>query len=122
MLCLRGDEVFMLVSTGHSRWPGTRVAGLAVFSAVPCFTAPVVCVSVSQGGCRRSGLFGFMAHRPLAWQGCSLAPSPLLPPQAICDPVPWCSTFSEAARIGAGVTFVPQPPALGYEMLAGCVP
>ena len=96
--------------------------GLAVFRAMPCFAAPVVCASASQGGCRRSGWFGLMPRRPLGWHGGSLAPPSSSPPQAFCDPVPWCSTFSEATPMGAGVTFVPQPPALGYNMLAGCVP
>ena len=35
--------------------------------------------------------------------------------------VPWCSLSSGALRIGVGVAFVPQPPALRHHMLADCV-
>ena len=122
MVCLRGGAVLVLASAGQSPWLGSRGAWPAVFLAVLCSAAPVVCVLVSQGGCRRSGWFGFVARRPLVWRGGSLAPLASSPPQAFCDPVPWCFTFSEATRIDAGVTFVPQPSALGYNMLVGCVP
>ena len=53
-----------------------------------------------------------MARRSCVWPGRSPGPPSSSPPQAFCDPVPWRSTSSEATRIGAGVTFVPQPPAL----------
>ena len=95
---------------------------LLLFRVVPCFPAPVVSASVPQCGCRRSGWFHLVARRPLAKRGGCSGPLPLSQPQVFCDPVPWCSTFSEAKSIGAGVRFVPQPPALGYNMLAGCVP
>ena len=64
VLCLCGGAVFALASAGQSPWLGLRGAGLAVFGAVPRFAAPVVCASVSQGGCRRSGLFCLVARRP----------------------------------------------------------
>ena len=112
MQCLRGGAVFVLASAGQSPWPGSRGAELAVFRSVPCSAAPAVCASLFQGGCRRSGCFGLVARRPLVWYGSSLPPPPSLPPQAFCDLVPWFLTFSEAMRIGAGVTIVPQPHAL----------
>ena len=66
VLCLRGGAVFVLVSAGKSPWLGLRGAGLAVFCAVPCFAALVMCASVPQCGCRSSGWFGLVARRPLA--------------------------------------------------------
>ena len=58
--------------------------------SVPCCA---VCASVPQCCCRRSGLFGMVARRPLAWRGGSLGPLPLAPPQVFSDPVPWCAIF-----------------------------
>ena len=104
--------VLVLASAGPSPWLGSRGAGLAVFRAVPCFAAPVVCASASQGGCRKSGWFCLVACWLLAWRGGSLGSLSSSPPQAFCDPVPWCSTFSEATYIGAGV---PQTPALALR-------
>ena len=103
-------------------WARSPSSGLAVFCVLPCLAAPVVCASVPQCGRRTSGWFGLVASRPLAYRGGSLGPLPSSLPQMFCDLVPWCATFSEAMHIGASVTFVPQPPALGYNMLAGCVP
>ena len=74
MLCLRGGAVFVLASAGQSPWLSSRGARLAVFRAVPCFEAPVVCAFVSQGGYLRSAWFRLVARRPLAWSGDSLAP------------------------------------------------
>ena len=75
MLCLFVGAVFMLASAGQLPWLGSWGAGLAVFRAVPCLAAPVLCASVSQGGCRRSVWFRLVAGRPLAWRGSSLGPS-----------------------------------------------
>ena len=66
VLCLHDGAVFVLLGAGQSPWLGLRVAGLAVFRVVPCFAALVVCASVPQCGCWRSGWFGLAAHRPLA--------------------------------------------------------
>ena len=88
VLCLRGGAVFVLLSAGQLPWFRLRGAGLAVFCAVSCFVAPVVCASMSHGGCRRSGWFGLVARRPLAWRGGSLGSPSSSPPKAPCDPVP----------------------------------
>ena len=88
VLCLFGGAAFALASAGQSPRLGSRGAGLAVFRAVARFAAPVVCASVSQGGCRRSGWFDLVARQPLAWRGGFLGPPSSLPPQAICNPAP----------------------------------
>ena len=74
MLCLAGVAMFVLASAGQSSWLGSLGAGLAVFPAVPCSAAPVVCASVSQGSYRRSGLFGLVARRLFARRDGSLGP------------------------------------------------
>ena len=56
MLCLLRGAVPVLVSAGQSPWLGPRVAGPAVCRVVPCFAAPVVCVSVPE--CVAGGLGG----------------------------------------------------------------
>ena len=70
MLCVRGGAVFVLTSAGQLPWLSLRGAGLAVFRAVPCFAAPVVCASVYQGCCRRSDWFSFGGTRAfsVAWR------------------------------------------------------
>ena len=66
MLCLLAGAVFALLPAGLSPWLGPRGAGLAEFRVVLCLAAPVMCALVSQCGCRRPGLPGLMARRPLA--------------------------------------------------------
>ena len=88
LLCLRGGAVFVLASAGKLPWLGARDARLAVFGAVPCSAAPLVCVSVSQGGCQWSGWFGLVARRPLAWCVGFLGPPRSSPPQVFSDRCP----------------------------------